>query len=78
MNRVFVNISLSNRCMQTILGGLLGDGSLKIQKNYRNARYQKFALFYKDFDYQKRWICTMKQKMPEKMHKYIDFYYTIP
>lgn len=40
MNIIFSNVSLSYCCMQTLLGGLLGDGSLKIQKNYRNARYQ--------------------------------------
>ena len=33
------NTSLSEIELQVILGGLLGDGSLKIAKNYRNARY---------------------------------------
>lgn len=37
---MFCHISLSHRCIQILLGGLLGDGSLRIQKNYRNARYQ--------------------------------------
>lgn len=31
--------SLSNRCRDIILGGVLGDGSLKIHKPYRNARF---------------------------------------
>lgn len=31
--------SLSNRCRDIILGSVLGDGSLKIHKPYRNARF---------------------------------------
>ena len=38
--QIFLNVSLSHHCIQILLGGLLGDGSLKIQKRYRNARYQ--------------------------------------
>ena len=34
------NISLSYQCIQIILGGLLGDSSLKLQKGYKNARLQ--------------------------------------
>lgn len=33
------NSSLSNRCRDIIMGCVLGDGSLKIHKNYRNARF---------------------------------------
>ena len=33
-------ISLSNSCKQVLLGTLLGDGSLKLQKNYKNVRFQ--------------------------------------
>ena len=33
-------IPLSERCKQILLGGLLGDSSLTLQKNYKNARYQ--------------------------------------
>lgn len=33
------NIPLSDRCKEIILGSLLGDGSLKIHKPYRNARF---------------------------------------
>lgn len=32
-------ISLSDQCKAIILGSILGDGSLKIQKNYKNARF---------------------------------------
>lgn len=35
MNKSF----LSHRCKEIILGSLLGDGSLKIQKSYKNARF---------------------------------------
>ena len=38
--RFFSDVSLSYRCIQVVLGGLLGDSSLKLQKGYRNARYQ--------------------------------------
>lgn len=31
--------SLSDRCQEIILGGILGDGSLKISKHYKNARF---------------------------------------
>lgn len=37
---LFRDISLSHNCIQVILGSVLGDGSLKIQKNYKNARLQ--------------------------------------
>ena len=33
-------VPLSGRCKQILLGGLLGDSSLTLQKNYKNARYQ--------------------------------------
>jgi len=32
-------MEISNRCKEIILGSLLGDGSLKIHKPYRNARF---------------------------------------
>jgi recombination protein RecA len=32
-------IPLSDQCKEIILGSLLGDGSLQIQKNYKNARF---------------------------------------
>lgn len=32
-------ISLSDQCKAIIYGSLLGDGSLQLQKNYRNARF---------------------------------------
>jgi hypothetical protein len=34
-----INSSLSRRCREIILGSLLGDGSLRLQKNYKNARF---------------------------------------
>jgi hypothetical protein len=37
----FHQISLSMLTKQIILGSLLGDGSLKIAKNYKNARYSE-------------------------------------
>ena len=40
MREPFKDISLSYVCIQVILGSVLGDGSLKIQKNYKNARLQ--------------------------------------
>ncbi len=33
------NSFLSDRCKEIVLGSLLGDGSLKIQKPYKNARF---------------------------------------
>nr|YP_010448251.1 hypothetical protein NRL16_pgp038 [Symbiochloris sp. SG-2018]UTQ75732.1 hypothetical protein [Symbiochloris sp. SG-2018] len=36
----FNQILLSNSCKQVLLGALLGDGSLRVQKNYKNARFQ--------------------------------------
>jgi len=42
--------SLSVRCKAIILGSLLGDGSLKISKGYRNARYSfRHSEKYKDY-----------------------------
>lgn len=34
------SIGLSSTCKQVVLGGLLGDGSTRIQTRYKNARYQ--------------------------------------
>ena len=42
--------SCQERLYQVILGGVLGDGSLKIQKRYRNARYQiRHSIAQKDY-----------------------------
>ena len=35
----FYQIDLTGRTKQILLGGILGDGSLKIAKHYKNARY---------------------------------------
>ena len=34
-----INSFLSDRCREILLGSILGDGSLKIQKPYKNARF---------------------------------------
>lgn len=39
-NKILKNIPLSDSCVDIILGSLLGDGSLKIHKNYTNARFK--------------------------------------
>lgn len=50
MREPFKNISLSYKCIQVILGSVLGDGSLKIQKNYKNARLQiRHSIIQKDY-----------------------------
>ncbi|MGB9595936.1 MAG: LAGLIDADG endonuclease, partial [Candidatus Poribacteria bacterium] len=42
--------SLSDRCKEIILGSLLGDGSLKIQKSYKNARFSfRHSINQKDY-----------------------------
>lgn len=38
-NKFFNRISLSESCKAIILGSILGDGSLKISKPYKNARF---------------------------------------
>lgn len=46
----FTHISLSYTCIQVILRSLLGDGSLKIQKNYKNARLQiRHSILQKEY-----------------------------
>lgn len=45
-----VQSSLSDRCKEIILGSLLGDGSLKIQKPYKNARFSfRHSINQKDY-----------------------------
>lgn len=42
--------SLSHQCKEIILGSLLGDGSLRIQKSYKNARFSfRHSLLQKDY-----------------------------
>jgi len=49
-----INSSLSCRCKEIILGSLLGDGSLRIQKGYKHARFSfRHSLKYKDYFYWK-------------------------
>ena len=38
--KILKNIPLSDSCLSIILGSILGDGSLKIHKNYKNARFK--------------------------------------
>nr|AIT93542.1 putative LAGLIDADG homing endonuclease [Prasiolopsis sp. SAG 84.81] len=38
--KILKNIPLSDTCISIILGSILGDGSLKIHKNYKNARFK--------------------------------------
>jgi LAGLIDADG DNA endonuclease family len=40
-NKRFYQIELTMSIKQVILGSILGDGSLKIAKNYKNARYSE-------------------------------------
>jgi predicted NodU family carbamoyl transferase len=43
-------ISLSDQCKQVILGSLLGDGCLTIQKGYKNARMQiRHSILQEDY-----------------------------
>ena len=46
----YQKVPLSDRTKEIILGTLLGDGSLKIQKKYKNARLQ-FRHTEKDSEY---------------------------
>ena len=48
------NTSLSNIELSVILGGLLGDGSLKIHPGYKNARYAfRHSILQKEYFYAK-------------------------
>lgn len=43
-------MELSNRCKEIILGSLLGDGSLRIAKSYKNARFSfRHSIFQKEY-----------------------------
>lgn len=43
-------LPLSNKCQEIILGSLLGDGSLKIHKHYRSARFSfKYSIKQKEY-----------------------------
>jgi len=45
-----IQTSLSDRCKEIILGSLLGDGSLNIQKPYKNARFSfRHSINQKDY-----------------------------
>lgn len=49
-----ITSSLSCRCKEIILGSLLGDGSLKLQKGYKNARFSfRHSLKQQDYFYWK-------------------------
>ncbi len=49
-----VQSSLSDRCKEIILGSLLGDGSLKIHKPYKNARFSfRHSINQRDYFYWK-------------------------
>lgn len=46
----FYQLPLSDQTKQIILGSLLGDGSLKINKNYRNAKYaERHSITQKEY-----------------------------
>ncbi len=48
--KILKNIPLSDSCVSIILGSILGDGSLKIHKNYKNARFQvRHSIIQKDY-----------------------------
>lgn len=48
--KLLKNIPLSDSCMSIILGSILGDGSLKIHKNYKNARFKfRHTICQKDY-----------------------------
>lgn len=49
-----VQSSLSDRCKEIILGSLLGDGSLKLHKPYKNARFSfRHSINQRDYFYWK-------------------------
>ena len=60
-NKILKNIPLSDSCVSIILGSLLGNGSLKIHKKYKNARFKfRHSVVQKDyFD----WKISMLQEI---------------
>lgn len=49
-NKILKNIPLSDSCVSIILGSILGDGSLKIHKGYKNARFKfRHSIVQKDY-----------------------------
>lgn len=49
-NKLFNKISLSESCKAIILGSILGDGSLKLYKPYKNARFWiRHSLIQKEY-----------------------------
>lgn len=59
--KILKNILLSDSCVSIILGSLLGDGSLKIHKNYKNARFKfRHSIVQKDYFY---WKASMLQEI---------------
>jgi hypothetical protein len=48
--KILKNIPLSDSCVSIILGSILGDGSLKIHKKYKNARFKfRHSITQKDY-----------------------------
>lgn len=49
-NKILKNIPLSDSSLSIILGSILGDGSLKMHKNYKNARFKfRHSIVQKDY-----------------------------
>lgn len=48
--KILKNIPLSDSCLSIILGSILGDGSLKTHKNYKNARFKfRHSIIQKEY-----------------------------
>ena len=63
-NKILKNIPLSDSCIEIILGSILGDGSLKIHKNYKNARFKfKHSIVQKDYF---NWKVSMLSEISSK------------
>lgn len=62
--KILKNIPLSDSCISIILGSILGDGSLKIHKNYKNARLKfRHSIVQKDYF---EWKVSMLQEISSK------------
>jgi len=61
---------LSDRCKEVILGSLLGDGSLKIHKPYKNARFSfRHSIYQKDYFF---WKVDQLKEISGNSHYWIQ------
>ena len=69
LNNKIEQIALSPQIKQIILGGMLGDGCLNINKGYKNARYSfRHSMVQKEWFY---WKADMLKKSDLTSRKYI-------